>query len=185
MKRFLSTLLLAAAFSSSAFAADAKVDAGHSAILFKIQHFGAGYVWGRFTDFEGTVAMDGNELTSVNITAKVASIDTEIEQRDSHLRGPDFFNAAEMPTMTFTSTRVKKKGNGVFAVTGDLTLHSVTKSYTVEMKRTGEGDLPAAMGGAHLTGWETAFEIDRTKHNINYDGVGSTVYVHVNLEVQS
>jgi len=185
MTRFLTLLATAAALSGTAAAADAKIDRGHSGVLFKAHHFSAGYTWGRFNDFEGTVSMDGNALTGVNIAVKTESIDTGIDKRDKHLRSPDFFDAAAHPELTFVSTQVTEASPGTYTVVGDLTLHGVTKSYTVEMTRTGEADLPVMVGGGHATGWETTFQISQTDHGMTYDGIGDTAYVLVNLEVKS
>ncbi len=180
-----STLLLIGAAGAPSMALAAKVDAIHSGVMFKAQHFGAGYTWGRFKDFDGTVEMTGNKLVSMNIEVKTNSVDTEVEKRDKHLMGPDFFDAEKYGTMTFTSSKVTEKSDGVYEVMGDLTLHGVKKAVTVEVRRTGEGDLPVFMGGAHVTGWECNFSVKQSDHGMKYDGVGDVVYLYVNLEVKN
>ncbi|MFT4979220.1 MAG: polyisoprenoid-binding protein YceI [Myxococcota bacterium] len=185
MTRFLSILALAALFAGPAAAADAEVDKTHSGVMFKAHHFGAGYTWGRFNDFGGTVSMNGSELTGVQITVKAESIDTGNDRRDKHLRSPDFFDAQTHPTITFTSTTVTKVSDGLYSVTGDLGLHGVTRPLTVEMRHTGEGDLPVVMGGAHVTGWETTFPIRQSEHGMQYDAVGDEAFLFINLEVKS
>ena len=178
--------LLSILFPALAVAGPAKVDRGHSAVLFQAHHFGAGYTWGRFNEFSGEVdcSPDGATLTSLNITVQASSVDSGIERRDKHLRSPDFFDADTHPTITFKSTKVEAKGDGVFAVTGDLSLHGVTKSYTVDITHTGSGKLPAMMGGSEITGWETSFDVSRTAHQMASDNIGDVVKMHVNLEVK-
>lgn len=171
-------------FSSMA-AADAKVDAGHSAVLFKAHHFGAGYTWGRFNDFSGTVSMDGNVLTGVDITVQAESIDTGNERRDKHLRSPDFFDTAQHETITFRSASVSPAGEGVYQVTGELTLHGQSNTVTVEMRYTGEADLPVMVGGGHATGWETSFSVKQSDYGMQYDAVGDEAFLVVSLEVKS
>ena len=127
---------------------------------------------------------DGSELVSLAITVQAASVDTGIDKRDKHLRSPDFFHIEAHPTITFTSTRVEPKGEGVFAVTGDLSLHGVTRSTTVELRHTGSARLPAMMGGNEVTGWETSFEVSQKEHGMQYDAIGDAVRLHVNLEVK-
>ncbi len=186
MRTFAFALLAALALPSFAVAGSAKVDRGHSGVMFKAHHFGAGYTWGRFNDFSGTIdaGADGSALTSMNITVKAASIDTGIEKRDKHLRSPDFFDTDAAPTITFKSTKVEDKGNGVFAVTGELSLHGVAKEYTVDVKNTGSGKLPAMMGGNEVTGWETVFKVSQSDHGMKYDGIGDVAFIHVNLEAK-
>jgi polyisoprenoid-binding protein YceI len=173
-----------ALFTAVASAGTAKVDKGHSGVMFKAHHFGAGYTWGRFNDFGGTVEVDGDTLKGMDITVKTESIDTGIEKRDKHLRSPDFFDAAKHGELTFKSTKVEAKGDGVFQVTGDLTLHGVTKAVTVDVKHTGTGKLPVMMGGGTISGWETSFPIKQSDHGMKYDGIGDEAFVHVNLEVK-
>jgi len=186
MRKLAVALFAALALPSVAMAKPAKVDKGHSGVMFKAHHFGAGYTWGRFNDFSGTVdaTPDGKTLTSMDITVQAASVDSGIEKRDKHLRSPDFLNADFYPTITFKSTKVEDKGNGVFSVTGDLTLHNVTKPYTVDVTNTGAGKLPPMMGGNDITGWETVFEVNQADHGMEYDGIGKVVKLHVNLEVK-
>lgn len=183
----LMTFLLPAllGFSSTAAAADARVDAVHSAVLFKAHHFSAGYTWGRFNDFSGTVSMDGSVLTGVDITVKAESIDTGNERRDKHLRSPDFFDVEQYETITFRSSAVTAAGEGVYQVTGDLTLHGQTNTVTVEMRYTGEADLPAMVGGGHATGWETGFSVKQSDYGMQYDAIGDEAFLVVSLEVKS
>ncbi len=173
-----------ALFTTVANAGTAKVDKGHSGVMFQAHHFGAGYTWGRFNDFGGTVEVDGMDLKSMDIEVKAASIDTGIEKRDKHLRSPDFFDAEKFETIKFKSSSVTKKSDGLYEVKGTLTLHGTSKQVTVDVKHTGNGKLPAMMGGNVISGWETAFDIKQSDYGMKYDGIGDVARLHVNLEAK-
>jgi polyisoprenoid-binding protein YceI len=157
----------AAAFTSTASAAATTwaIDPVHSAVLFRIHHMNAGYVHGRFDKFSGSIVLDEANLagSSVKVEIETASVDTNAEARDKHLKTPDFFNAAQFPTITFQSTAVKKNGDAAFDVTGDLTLHGVKKSITVKMEKTGEGK---DMKGKEIVGFEGTVTILRSEYDI-------------------
>lgn len=143
------------------FAADWAVDPVHSTALFRIHHFGASYVIGRFEQVAGTVAFDpANDATgSVAVTIQAASVSTANQKRDDHLRSPDFFDARQFPTLGFTSTAWKKTGDGQYEVTGDLSIHGVTKPVTVTATRS-LGKNP--MNQQELLGFEAEFTIKRS-----------------------
>ncbi|MCY3002438.1 MAG: YceI family protein [Planctomycetota bacterium] len=145
-------------------AAPWKVDSGHSSVVFRIKHVVAPF-WGRFDKVSGAVQWDAAkpETASVELTVDVGSVNTNDGKRDDHLRGPDFFSAKEFPTMTFKSTKVTKKGDGKLEATGDLTLHGVTKSVTVPIEVTGEGESPFKDTRA---GFEATFEIKRGDYGV-------------------
>ncbi len=104
------------------------IDAAHSSVQFSIRHMMISNVRGEFTKLSGKAVGDVANPTaaSVEATIEAASIDTRNEKRDEHLRSPDFLDAAKFPTLTFKSTKVEKDGAG-WKLTGDLTLHGVTK----------------------------------------------------------
>src|SRR5947199_2429672 len=110
---------------------DFTVDAMHSSVTFKISHLGLSWVHGRFDAFSGgfTLDADYSGKNSFAMTIKTESVDTNNQKRDDHLRSPDFFNAKQFPAITFKSTAVKPVQNG-YQVTGDFTLHGVTKPVT-------------------------------------------------------
>jgi polyisoprenoid-binding protein YceI len=107
-------------------------DKAHSFIGFKIRHMGLVEVPGFFRDFTGEVNFDSKDVSKSTVTFKAmtTSIDTGVAARDNHLRTGDFFEVGKFPEMTFTSTKVEKKGKG-WIVTGDLTLKGVTKSVSI------------------------------------------------------
>jgi polyisoprenoid-binding protein YceI len=171
------------ATASIAAADDLKVDPVHSFVVFSVHHFQAGYVFGTFAGPSGDVTYDPADLekTSFNVQVSIDTLDTRNKNRDKDLKGPDFFNVKQFPTMTFKSTGVKKTGDTTMDVTGDLTLKGVTKSITVPMEMTGTG---VAMGKTR-TGFETNFTIKRTDFGVSGDpppAIGDEVRVIVALE---
>ncbi len=110
------------------------IDPAHSQVDFGIKHMGISTVHGRFAITGGTVDLNDKNIadSSVIATIDVTSVDTGNAQRDGHLKTPDFFDTAKFPTATFKSTRVAQAGEG-YDVTGDLTLHGVTKPVTLHM----------------------------------------------------
>lgn len=186
MFRTLTVLVLAIATFTAAPAAVAAdtyaVDVAHSSLLFRISHLGIGYVHGRFNEFEGSFVIDAENpnASSVHVTVKVASVDTNSEKRDQHLKSPDFFDAKQYPTMTFKSTAVARTGDD-YRVTGDFTLHGVTKSLTLRLKKVGEGDDP---WGNHRMGFEGQVVIKRSDFNMKYmlPGIGDDVQITLAIE---
>ena len=111
------------------------LDLPHSQVEFGIKHMAISTVRGRFAVKEGTIQLDAANVpnSSVEVTIDVTSIDTGVARRDTHLKSPDFFDAAMYPTATFKSTKVVATDNG-FDVIGDLTLHGVTRAITLHME---------------------------------------------------
>lgn len=136
------------------------LDGVHSSVMFRIEHMGVSNFYGAFTDVSGTYTV--GDAPSFDITVKTDSVDTRNEGRDRHLESPDFFNAAEFPTITFKSTKAEKAGDN-WSVTGDLTLHGVTKPVTCEIKfwpakQTRQGN---------KSGFETHLTIKRSDFGMN------------------
>lgn len=107
------------------------IDPSHTSIEFSVKHLGIATVRGRFREFSGTLELDetGRPL-AIHASINAASIDTGVEQRDAHLRSPDFFDAARFPTLTFTSTTIRPSGDRTLLVTGDLTIRGETRPVT-------------------------------------------------------
>jgi polyisoprenoid-binding protein YceI len=130
---------MSGAAAVSAFADTFKIDPVHSSVVFKIKHANVNYVYGRFNEVSGTFTLDGDKST-VEAAAPIKSVDTNNPKRDEHIKGPDFFNSKQFPEVSFKSTKVEEK-DGKLSVTGDLTLHGVTKSITVALEKLGPGPL--------------------------------------------
>lgn len=141
-------------------------DPVHSSALFKVGHLGIGFVRGAFTDISGTVKYDKKNPANnfVEITIKTHSVNTFNADRDTHLRSADFFDVEKFPSMSFKSKSFKKMKNGKFQVTGNFTLHGVTKTITVQADVVGEGDDP---WGNHRAGFESTFSIKRSDYGMD------------------
>lgn len=112
-----------------------QIDPAHTHVMFKIERFGLSKVIGAFVDVAGAVSLDKEapENSSVSATVKIASIDSNNEEREGHLRGPSWLDAEQFPEMTFVSTNVDQTGDETATVTGDLTLHGVTRPLTLDV----------------------------------------------------
>jgi len=183
-------LLLALAALSLGFvsAASAAVetyvaDPAHSSVNFSIRHFFT-KVPGRFTKFDATITVDRDNLqnSSAEATIEIASVKTEAPDRDAHLQKPEFFDAAQFPTMTFKSKSWKKTGEDTFDVTGDLTIKGVTKVAVLKVKSLGFG--PGMRPGSMLSGWEGTTTINRSDFGVSAfpKVVGEEVEITINVE---
>ena len=112
------------------------IDASHSNAGFTVKHMMITNVRGEFTKLEGKVSWDPSkpEATQIEAVIDVDSISTREEKRDGHLKSPDFFDAAKYPKITFKSKSVKAKGKEELSVTGDLSIHGVTKEVVLEVE---------------------------------------------------
>lgn len=148
-----------------------KVDTDHSGVSFTIRHF-VSNVPGRFKDFDGAIKYDKQNpaASSVELTVQAASIDTDNDDRDNDLRSPNFFDVAKFPTLTFTSTGVKPKDADTLEVTGDLTIHGVTKRVTVPVEILGTIATPRG----EKAGFETSFTVNRKDYGIVWNRVLDT-----------
>lgn len=135
-----------------------KSDPYHSKLGFTVTHLGIADVPGHFDKFDVTIKSEKADFSDaqVEMTAQVSSINTRIEPRDNHLKSADFFDAEKYPVMTFKSTSIKKLSKNRYQLTGNLTLHGVTKPVTVIMVHRGTTANPNANGapvaGIQITG---------------------------------
>jgi polyisoprenoid-binding protein YceI len=131
-----SAALALLALPSLAAASTWDIDPPHTSVTFSVRHMMVTNVRGTFTKVSGTVTLDDKDVSksSLEITIDPASVDTRNEKRDAHLRSPDFFDVAKYPTITFKSTKVVAEGKGHLKVTGDLTLHGVTRPVTLDLE---------------------------------------------------
>jgi polyisoprenoid-binding protein YceI len=158
------------------------IDDVHSCALFRVQHAGAGQFWGRFNDISGKFTLSADPaMVSFDISVAIESVDTNEPKLDGHLKSPDFFNAKEFPTMSFKSSSAKKAANGMLEVTGDFSMHGVTKPITAMVEITGQSTMMGVRGGAEAT-----FTVKRSDFGMNYGvekgALGDMVKVVVNLE---
>jgi polyisoprenoid-binding protein YceI len=164
------------------------IDKAHSMASFKVRHLVAN-VTGSFRDFDANINIDRAKPanSSVEFTIQAKSIDTGNTNRDEHLRSPDFFDVEKFPTITFKSTSVKANSANDFAVTGDLTMHGVTKSITIPVSFLGFGKDGR---GNEKAGFEIETTLNRKDYgivwnrNVDEGGLllGDDVKVSINLE---
>jgi polyisoprenoid-binding protein YceI len=170
-------------------AGDYSIDPAHSTIGFAIRHLEINWVNGLFHDFKGTIHYDAADVTksTVQFTAKIDSIDTGVTPRNNHLKTADFFDAAKFPEMSFTSTKVERKGKDGYVLYGDFTLKGVTKPISFPFTLTGAVKDP--WGGTRF-GVDAHTKINRRDYGINYGSalpiggfdVGNEVTINLQLE---
>ena len=167
MKRF--TIILSAFFLLTAFTATNgvwKSDDPHSQLGFTVTHLGISDVSGTFNDFDATITSSKPDFSDAvfELTAQTGSIHTRVEARDKHLKSADFFDAEKFPTMNFKSTSLNKTGNGKYKLTGDLTLHGVTKQVSMDLLY--RGTVENAMNKKPTAGFQLTGTINRSDFNI-------------------
>ena len=178
-------LLAANSFAQEKF----EIDPSHSNVGFTVRHMVVAKVSGEFKKYSGTIIYDAKDVTksSVNVMIKVASIDTEHEGRDNHLRSADFFNAATDSLITFVSKKIEKKGDGYVAI-GDFTLRGVTKEIALPF--TILGTIKDQRGATRL-GIEASATINRFDYGVKWDNAlegGNLVVskeVAINLAIEA
>lgn len=171
-------------------AADAtvwKIDDTHSMGLFRVQHSGAGMFWGRFDGVTGIITTSGipTGTLALDVSIDTNSVSSANKDLDGHLRSPDFFSVKEFPTMTFVSTSSKKLPGNMWEVSGNLTMHGVTKLITTNVEMTGQAESPRGK----KIGFEAVFTIDRSEFGMSYgvekNAIGNSVRITVALEAGS
>ena len=178
-----SALVLGLAAGARAATEAFAIDPVHSSVGFKIRHL-VSHVPGSFTNVTGTINVDraNLEASSVEATVAIDSLNTANDKRDGHLKSPDFFDVAKYATATFKSTAWKKTGENTYDVTGDLTLHGVTKAVTLQTTLLGFG--PGMRGGT-TSGWEITGTINKADFGVNGPAMlGKALGDEVKLEIQ-
>jgi len=147
-----------------------KIDPVHSEIQFKVKHLVISTVTGYFRDFNARVETENDELEGADIyfEAETASVSTNNDQRDEHLRSDDFFNAELYPKLTFQSTFFEKEGNDQYKLEGDLTIRDVTKSITLDVVY---GGTVQDHTGQTKAGFEVTGTINRKEFGLKWNGV--------------
>ncbi|WP_354625163.1 YceI family protein [Psychromonas sp. MME2] len=185
MKKSLTTALLTAALITTGFAnaADYTIDTkgAHASVNFKVSHLGYSFIQGRFNNFSGEFSYDANNIESakVNVLIDTTSLDSNHAERDKHIKSSDFINASKYSTAKFVSTKVTQKSDGGIAISGDLTLHGVTKNITIDANFIGEGSDP---WGGYRAGFSGTTRLELADFGIKVMGASS--YVDMQLEVE-
>jgi polyisoprenoid-binding protein YceI len=154
------------------------VDPMHTAVTFRISHLGLSWVHGRFNDVSGGFTIDSDPANcTFALKINADSIDSGNKKRDDHLRSPDFFNVKQYPMISFQSTAVKAIEGG-YEVTGDLSLHGVTKSITFPLKGGRTAEFPK---GVQRTGYSTELILKRSEFGM--DKMLQAIYDDVHIAV--
>ena len=195
MRRFhILAVAAAVVLFSAAAAAQAvqyEIDPVHSSAQFSVRHLMISNVRGEFAKVTGTVVYDPKNLkaSSVEATIDATSINTHEPKRDNHLKSPDFFDVAKYPTLTFKSKKVEKAGAGKLRVTGDLTIHGVTKEVVLDV----EGPTPEAkMGPSIRSGASASTTVNRKDFGLTWNKalesggvlVGDEVKITLEIEME-
>ena len=188
MTKILASLLAAVPALALAAPTIWNVDTSHSQVGFAVKHLVISNVRGEFKTYQGKIALDEADVTrsSVEATVDVNSLDTQVADRDAHLRSADFFVVAKYPAMTFKSTKVAKAGKDRLKVTGDLTLRGVTKPIVLDVTTT---QAVKGMGGETRRGFSATGKLSRKEFGLTWNklveagpAVGDEVTLALELE---
>ena len=178
-----SSLALALSLPAAASASTWALDGAHTDASFSVRHMMVSNVKGNFTKVEGTVELDEKDITKskVSVTIDATTVNTDNEKRDEHLRSAEFFDVAKFPTITFESTKVAKSKGGL-KVTGNLTIHGVTKSVVLDV----EGPTKAIKDpwGMNRRGLSASTKINRKDFGLTWNNVLEAGGVAVGDEVK-
>lgn len=183
MRRTCIVLLAAIMLPSAGSAATWKSDPSHASVQFGVSHLMVSTVRGTFDAFDVTVVLDEDDVERSSVTATIdtASVNTRDEKRDAHLRGPDFFDVATHPTMTFRSTRVEKIADARYRVTGDLTLLGVTRQVVLDVR--GSPRPITDPRGIRRMGGSVTTTIHRPDFGLTYNSILDTGGVSIGEDV--
>lgn len=158
-------------------------DPAHSAVRFSVRHMMFAEVQGQFTQFNAALYQTNGDFTGARIEATIeaASINTANNDRDAHLRSADFFEVEKYPVLTFASTVIKKTSDNRYTIEGDLSMHGVTKSVTLDAQFLGEVTDP---WGNQRVGFEASTTIDRHDFDLKWNAALETGGVMVSKEVK-
>ncbi|MBB6730011.1 YceI family protein [Cohnella zeiphila] len=159
------------------------VDVSHSAVDFSVKHMMIAKVKGSFHNFEAQISADVSDLTTADISFAIdlSSVDTRNGDRDAHLKSADFFDVENHPKLLFKATKIVKTGDGEYDVTGDVTLHGVTRSETFEVAYEGSGKDP---WGNEKAGFNAKGSLKRSDYGLTYNAALETGGVLIGDEVK-
>ena len=180
------TLFVGMSLTAVSFAQTWTLDKAHSSVLFSVTHMVVSEVQGSFKDFSAEVKADKSDFSdlSTTFTIQVKSVNTDNENRDGHLKSPDFFDAEKFPTIVFKSTSIKKISDKKYELEGELTLRGVTKKVKWDLKY--NGTVKDGKGNDHA-GFKATTTINRKDYGVSWNKVldngGLTVSDDVELTV--
>lgn len=165
------------------------IDGSHSGVVFGWNHFGFSNPTARFDKIEGSVLLDATDLTksSISVTLPVEGLDTRVVQLDEALKSPEFLDATRYPTITFKSTKVEMTGENSLKITGDLTVHGVTKPVTLDAKvnKIGIFEIPGVIK-AQTAGFDATTIIKRSDFGVTkyVPAVSDEIPVRITLDAK-
>ncbi|MBI1745460.1 MAG: YceI family protein [Acidobacteria bacterium] len=176
-------LTITALLNGFSWAAEYTIDPDHSQVIFKVKHLGISTVTGRFEKLSGAFEFDPQNPAGAKARASIetASINTAIAKRDTHLRSADFFEAGKFPAITFMSKAIKSTKDGKFIMSGDLTMHGVTRSVELQVELGGVIKDPWGNQRAAFTGSTT---INRKDFGLTWNKAMETGGLVVGEEVK-
>jgi polyisoprenoid-binding protein YceI len=159
------------------------IDPAHSKVGFKVKHLMISNVLGSFREFSGDVKTSGNDFSTalISLSLKTASVDTEMKDRDAHLKSPDFFDSEKYPTINFTGNGMKDLGDDLFELTGSLTIKGVSKPVTLSVEY---GGVMADPWGNLKAGFSISGKINRKEWGLNWNSALEAGGVLVGEEVK-
>ncbi|MGD1026836.1 YceI family protein [Candidatus Binatus soli] len=159
-----------------------QIDSSHTSVEFTVRHMMISNVKGQFQKTTGTITANGNDPASakIDVTIDASSVDTRVERRDAHLKSPDFLDVAKYPTITFKSTKVEADGPNKWKMTGDLTVHGVTKPVVLDVEGSGP---PIQVMGNTRAGASATTKINRSDFGLTWNKALETGGVLVGDEV--
>ncbi len=164
------------------------IDPDHSDVEFSVKHMRIATVKGRFSDVTGQITIDYENIENSRVEVEIgaASIDTRNEKRDAHLRSADFFDVESFPTLKFRSSRIEQSG-GNLVITGDLTMHGVTRQITLDAEFNGQAGNPT---GHQIISYTAKTELNRKDFGLNWNAtletggvlVGDDIRINIEIE---
>ena len=164
------------------------IDKAHSEVGFKVKHLMISTVRGQFNSFEGSIVMGDDDLekAAISFKADTESISTNNEMRDKHLKSPDFFDSQKFPVLSFESKKIVKKDVNDFTVTGDFTMHGITKSISFDAKFNG---ITTGMDKSKVMSFEISGTLSRNDFGLTWNAPiekgGVVVSDEVKLEINA
>ncbi len=183
-------VLLAAAWPMAARADTWQIDPAHTNVEFTVRHLMISKVKGQFSKTTGSITIDGADTATASVEAVIdaSSIDTRVDKRDQHLKSPDFLDVANYPTITFKSTKIEPAGTGQWKMTGNLTLHGVTRPVVLDVD--GPSQIITDPMGDTRAGASATTTINRKDYALNWNQaleaggvlVGDEVAISIDIE---
>jgi polyisoprenoid-binding protein YceI len=176
-----------------AHASEWQLDPTHTNVGFAVKHMMVTDVHGAFDTYQGTIEVDDKDVTKskINVDIDAASVNTKAQKRDDHLRSADFFDVQKFPKLTFTSTKIVEKKKDHLAVSGDLTIHGITKPVVLDVVLSDEWTDPKEWGGNTHRGAKATTTINRKDFGLLWQKqldkggavVGDLVTIEINAEL--